>query len=85
MRGEGCLFSFDVDGTVHETKTFTCGHCNRVVLVKPKCDPCDLGGMCRLCASMICPNCVDRGICVPIEKKLENEERKYLRQWAMGL
>lgn len=73
----GYAFTFDVGGVRQEADTFTCEHCNKVVIVKPKCDPCDLGGMCRLCMKMICPSCVDLGNCDPFEKKLLREEAKY--------
>lgn len=71
----GYLFSFDVDGIRQETDTFTCAHCNKMVIVKPKCDPDDLGGMCRLCMKMVCPTCVDLG-CTPFEKRLEAIEKR---------
>jgi hypothetical protein len=70
----GYAFSFDPIGVRQEADTFTCNHCNRVVVVKPKCDPADLGGMCRLCMKMICPDCVNIGSCDPMEKKLERIE-----------
>lgn len=76
LRSGGYAFTFDIDGIRQEADTFTCYHCNKVVLVKPKCDPCDLGGMCRLCDKMICPSCVDLGRCDPFEKKLEQVEAK---------
>lgn len=71
FRPGGYLYSFDPDGVRQEADTFSCHHCNRIVIVKPKCDPDDLGGMCRLCMKMICPSCVDLGQCAPFEKKLE--------------
>ena len=73
----GYAFSFDAGGIRQECDTITCAHCCKVVLIKPKCDPYELGGMCRLCSKMICPSCVDTGVCDPIEKKLEREEAKY--------
>ena len=71
----GYAFTFDVGGVRQEADTFTCAHCNRVVIVKPKCNIDDLGGMCRLCVKMICPTCVGLA-CVPFEKKLEAVERR---------
>jgi len=81
----GYAFSFDVGGIRQEADTFTCFHCNRVVIVKPMCDPYDLGGMCRICEKMICPACVDLGKCDPVEKKLEREEAKYRALRSYGL
>lgn len=71
----GYAFIFDPDGIRQEADTFTCAHCNSVVHVKPKCNPDDLGGMCRLCMKMVCPKCVDLG-CSPFEKKLEIMEKR---------
>ncbi len=77
MRNAGGQFSiFDPDGPRQEADTFTCCHCNKVVIVKPRCDLNDLGGMCRLCMKMICPICVDLGSCDPFEKKLERIEAR---------
>jgi hypothetical protein len=73
----GYAFSFDVGGVRQEADTFTCYHCNTIVIVKPKCDPYDLGGMCRLCEKMICPKCVDIGSCDPLEEKLKRAETAY--------
>lgn len=75
-RPGGYLYSFDPGGVRQESDTFTCHHCNKVVIVKPKCDPYDLGGMCRLCDKMICPDCVNKGSCDPLEKKLERAEAR---------
>jgi hypothetical protein len=60
---------------IRECDTFTCAHCNGVVHVKPKCDPADLGGQCRLCDKPICPKCVG-GSCLPFEKKMEQMEAR---------
>lgn len=75
LREGGYAVTFDVGGMQNECSTFTCFHCNRIVLVKPKCNPDDLGGTCRLCMKMICPQCVDLG-CTPFEKKLERWEAR---------
>jgi hypothetical protein len=79
----GYAFSFDPGGIRQEADSFTCFHCNRVIMVKPKCDPTELGGMCRLCMKMICPECVDKGSCDPFEKKLERSEKEYRRRIQM--
>lgn len=80
----GYFFSFDADGTRQESDTFTCFHCNHVVIVKAMCDPTDLGGMCRLCRKMICPKCVDLGACDPFERKLRREEAAYEARRSYG-
>lgn len=79
FRPGGYAFSFDAGGIRQEADTFTCCHCCRVVIVKPKCSPDDLGGMCRLCMKMTCPTCVGLS-CVPFEKKLEQAEARYRAQ-----
>jgi hypothetical protein len=71
----GYAFSFSPDGIHQECDTFTCAHCGGIVHVKSKCNPDDLGGMCRLCMKMICPQCVDLG-CTPFEKRLEQVEKR---------
>lgn len=75
FRVGGYAYTFDTDGVRQEADTFTCAHCNRVVIVRPKCNPDDLGGNCRLCMKMVCPKCVDLG-CTPFEKKLEKWEAR---------
>lgn len=68
-----------------EMDTFTCGHCNRIVHVKPFQAPEELGGGCRLCMSPICAACAGQGGCDPFEKKLERmEARDRLRRAAEG-
>lgn len=64
----------DPSGGVQEMDTFTCAHCNRIVHVPVKANPDDIGGMCRMCMKMICPSCVDAGVCDPFEKKLKRME-----------
>jgi hypothetical protein len=69
-----------VNGTVIDTEveadTFSCAHCQFVVVVKPFCDAADAGGLCKCCMGLICPHCVDLGTCTPIERYLEIEEAK---------
>lgn len=58
---------------VVEVDTFSCFHCNRVVHVKPKMDPADMGGLCKQCMKLICKYCVGKG-CDPLEEKLKRSE-----------
>lgn len=67
-----------------ERDTFTCSHCQKVVIVEFKANPDDLGGFCRLCMKSVCPNCVGKG-CHPFEKKLEEMEAKDRFQRALGV
>jgi len=68
-----------------ESDTVTCGHfinsleytgpCSRVIHIKPRMDPADMGGLCKQCMKWICPSCVGKG-CTPLEKGIEAWERK---------
>lgn len=68
------------DGRVQEFDTFTCNHCQRIVHVKPKCDPADLGGYCKICERLICAPCQQSMMkgngCVPWEKQMEKIEAR---------
>ena len=61
-------------GNKLECDTFTCGHCNSIHFVAPKQDAADLGGLCKVCMSLICGPCVDNGRCTPFERRLELHE-----------
>lgn len=61
------------DGSVQEHDTYTCAHCNTIVVVQPREVP---GGWCRMCSRMVCDRCADGG-CSPFEKKLEAQEARY--------
>lgn len=80
----GYAFTFDVNGITQERSTFTCCHCNRIVFVKPKCDPADLGGMCKRCMKLECPDCVGKG-CLPFEKQLEQKEKRDIALRSYGV
>lgn len=71
----GYAYIFDESGIRKERDTATCFHCNRVVHIRPKMDPADMGGLCKLCMKFICPKCVGFG-CTPFEKKLEAWESR---------
>lgn len=59
------------------TDTFTCGHCNAVVAVPVKQQAADIGGLCKQCMKLICPGCVTRGHCDPLEEKLRRAEARH--------
>ena len=40
-----------------EADSYTCGHCQRIVTVKPLCPPEELGGLCKVCMTLICDLC----------------------------
>lgn len=84
-KSTGFLESYGDAGTF-ERDTFTCQHCNFVVIIPLRCDPADAGGFCRLCSCLICPKCVKLNKCTPIEKMIESMEaghlaRKQLAEW----
>lgn len=72
----------------NEYDTVTCNHCNSVTHIRPRMDPADMGGLCKICMKMICAGCLDQG-CKPFEKKIEEMEKAdYLRRqnaMVMGL
>ncbi|MAH46437.1 hypothetical protein CMI37_11435 [Candidatus Pacearchaeota archaeon] len=71
----GYLVTTGPDGT-QERDTFTCAHCQKVVLAKPSSDPADAGGLCRVCGGLVCGPCVSRGSCVPWEARMEVAEAR---------
>ncbi|WP_257318451.1 hypothetical protein [Shinella pollutisoli] len=73
----GILICTDVTGAAREADTFTCAHCNAVVIVKPMTDPAEMGGRCRMCDGLICKRCAARGVCDPFEEKLKRIEASY--------
>ena len=85
MLREGGYLIGHGDGKPIERSTFTCAHCCRVVIVKPKCDPADVGGLCKQCMGLICPRCYDLGRCDPLEKKLERAEAKDRFRRSLGI
>lgn len=69
---------------MHEADTFTCAHCQRVVIVKAGCDPAEAGGFCRVEMKLICGPCADLGTCTPWEKTLEKAEARGRSLRSMG-
>jgi hypothetical protein len=61
--------------TTVEHESYTCGHCNRIVVVPHKERPENMGDICHGCMHLICADCVGRG-CRPIEKWCEQEEAR---------
>jgi hypothetical protein len=68
------------NGEIKEADSFQCGHCQKITLVPPSCDPASLGGFCRKCGGLICPGCVTEDRCAPWEKQMEDIENAYRRQ-----
>lgn len=80
----GYLIGHCEDGRIAECDTFTCAHCQRVTFVKPKQKPEDVGGLCKICMGLICPQCTGQG-CVPFERTLEAQEARGRMLRDMGL
>lgn len=59
-----------------ECDTFTCRHCNRIVKIRPLCDPVELGGRCTGCDGLLCSACASNLVCIHIEKRVELIERR---------
>lgn len=64
--------------------SMTCNHCNRITHIKPKMDPAEMGGLCKICMKLICKYCLDQG-CLPFEKKLEMIEKKEIALRSYGM
>lgn len=74
-------------GSEKEADTFTCFHCQRIVMVRPLEPPENMGGVCKVCYKLICPRCVGAGVCSPFERQLEEIEARdrFRRQLEGGL
>jgi hypothetical protein len=55
------------------TETFSCCHCNAIVVLTPG------RAMCSRCFKPVCERCHAHGRCIPLEKKLERIERQVAR------
>jgi hypothetical protein len=77
VRNPGGVLICDGQLGRQESDTFTCGHCNKIVVVTPNSNLDEVGGMCRCCMKLICPTCVSAGICKTIEQRLEEDEARY--------
>jgi hypothetical protein len=78
-----------VGDSTTERDTITCGHCQRIVFVKPNTvatvylipqwmgpDKEESGAMCKICMRAICIVCCEEGRCTPFERRIEEMERK---------
>ena len=75
-RPGGYLIATGPEGPAREADTFTCSHSGRVVIVKPFCDPADMGGRCTICGGLIAKEEVGKGCDVLERKLLRWEARK---------
>jgi hypothetical protein len=57
-------------------KTMACQHCGHQEKLPENGEIADVGDLCRGCWKFICPRCVKRGSCDPLEEQL--------RRWEAG-
>lgn len=69
---------------IQESDNFKCGHCQRIVLIPSKCNPADLGGHCRVCERLVCPQCHAKGACTPWEEEILRMEAKFEARRSYG-
>lgn len=88
-RPQGYLVVAAPDAPALERDTIQCGHCQKIVAVKPgtastvymiprrdgsfKEEP---GAFCRVCMRPVCLPCHDIGTCTPFERQLERLEAR---------
>lgn len=70
---------------VIEMDAFSCFHCGRIVHVMARCDPADLGGHCKICDKLVCPQCYGKGNCDPWEKQMQRAEASYHARRSYGI
>jgi hypothetical protein len=85
FRSQGYSRYIDEHGKLHECDTYTCRHCQRLVDVPAFAKPEDVGGLCSRCWAPVCPSCVNRGGCDPIDEKIKREEASYHARRSYGL
>ena len=59
LNGYAFLTDKESGKVIKERETFTCVRCSRIVHVKPKCDPTELGGVDYRSGRLICKACID--------------------------
>lgn len=74
---QGYAISAAPEGRIKECDTYTCGHCQRVTFVHPGQSAYELGGGCKICNTLICSACVDKGTCTPWEEQMLEAERRF--------
>lgn len=84
--------------TNEEYDSVTCGHCNRIVIVKPGSGATvyllpqlvgpakeEMGAFCRQCMRAICLTCHDDGRCTPLMRRIEAMEGNRLALARLGM
>ena len=91
-RAGGYAQIIDPDRPLAEFDTISCGHCGKLVFLKPGFGATvyliprpdgswfeEMGAFCRLCMTPVCLPCHDRDTCVPMERWLTQVERRAAR------
>jgi len=90
LRPGGYSVLNDPDRPLAEADTITCGHCQRVVFIKPGLGATvyliyspttglwteEAGAGCHVCGSPVCLSCHDKRTCTPWEKQMEAQEQR---------
>ena len=79
----------DPDRPLFERDTITCGHCQRIVFIKPGSGATvylllhrdgsvteEAGAFCRVCMRPVCLSCHDQGTCTPFERQIAQMEAR---------
>lgn len=84
MRNPGGYLIGTSPDSVDEHDTFTCAHCNKIVIVKHKSRPEDMGGLCKICMGLTCPQCTGHS-CRPFEEQLKKWEASDAARRSYGI
>ena len=99
LRPGGYSLTTDPDRPLAEADTLTCGHCQRVVFIKPGFGPTvyriynrttrqwteEAGAWCGVCDSPVCLPCHGKGTCTPWEQQMEEQEARHRFLASAGL
>jgi hypothetical protein len=97
LRPHGYVTVYGERGLI-EHDSITCGHCNRIVFVKPGSastvyvlpqltgPPLETpGAMCHVCMRAVCLSCHEEGRCLPLERRIEQMEARGRMLKAAGV
>lgn len=72
-----------------EWDTLTCGHCQRIVQIRPFCPLEEVGGHCRPCNKFLCPDCETKRAngqpCIPWAKQMDVIEARERARASYGV
>jgi hypothetical protein len=76
MREGGYAVISTPEGGLREFSSFTCAHCQRIVLLQARASAAESGGWCGVEGKPICGPCASDGTCRPWEKQFEKIEAR---------